>query len=138
MQLKRSTDILLRILIHLASRPQDQLISIQEMSEALDWNKNLVIKVSHFAVQHGLLKAVRGRNGGVALAKPACEYRIGDLVRLMEGEDECINCDEPHCPLLTGGCRLRGMLYAARESFYRKLNAATLADVVSSVQPKTA
>ena len=81
MQLKRSTDILLRILMYLASHPQVDHISIHDLSEALNWNKNLVVKVAHIAVQQGLLKAVRGRTGGVALAKPASDYRIGDDIR---------------------------------------------------------
>lgn len=132
MQLKRSTDILLRILMYLASHPQVDHISIHDLSEALNWNKNLVVKVAHIAVQQGLLKAVRGRTGGVALAKPASDYRIGDVVRLMEGNEEMVNCDEPHCPLLNGGCRLRGVLANAREAFYRELNAVTLDQIVSS------
>ena len=55
MQLKRATDILLRILIYLASRRQSEPVSIHDLSEALNWNKNLVVKVTHFAVQEGLL-----------------------------------------------------------------------------------
>lgn len=132
MQLKRSTDILLRILMYLASHPQVNHISIHDLSEALNWNKNLVVKVAHIAVQQGLLKAVRGRTGGVALAKPASDYRIGDVVRLMEGNEEMVNCGEPRCPLLNGGCRLRGVLANAREAFYRELNAVTLDQIVSS------
>lgn len=132
MQLKRSTDILLRILMYLASHPQVDHISIHDLSEALNWNKNLVVKVAHIAVQQGLLKAVRGRTGGVALAKPASDYRIGDVVRLMEGNEVMVNCDEPRCPLLNGGCRLRGVLANAREAFYRELNAVTLDQIVSS------
>lgn len=131
MQLKRSTDILLRILMYLASHPQVDHISIHDLSEALNWNKNLVVKVAHIAVQQGLLKAVRGRTGGVALAKPASDYRIGDVVRLMEGNEDMVNCDEPRCPLLNGGCRLRGVLANAREVFYRELNAVTLDQIVS-------
>lgn len=129
MQLKRSTDILLRILMYLASHPQVDHISIHDLSEALNWNKNLVIKVAHLAVQQGLLKAVRGRTGGVALAKPAREYRVGDIVRLTEGNEELLECDEPRCPFLNGGCRLRGLLFNAREAFFKELDAVTLDQV---------
>ena len=108
MQLKRATDILLRIFVYLASHPDENHVSIHDLSEALNWNKNLVIKVAHLAVQQGYLKAVRGRTGGVSLAKPAREYRVGDIVRLTEVNEELVECDEPRCPLLNGGCRLRG------------------------------
>lgn len=130
MQLKRSTDILLRILIYLAARRDPGPVSVHQLSEALNWNKNLIVKVTHFAVQQGLLTAVRGRSGGVVLAKSPEAYRIGDIVRLMEGDEALVCCDEPHCPLLTGGCRLKGALWLANESFYRELNSLTLAQVV--------
>ena len=47
MQLKRATDILLRIFVYLASHPDEDHVSIHDLSEALNWNKNLVIKVAH-------------------------------------------------------------------------------------------
>ena len=126
MQLKRATDILLRIFVYLASHPAEDHVSIHDLSEALNWNKNLVIKVAHLAVQQGYLKAVRGRTGGVSLAKPAREYRVGDIVRLTEVNEELVECDEPRCPLLNGGCRLRGVLFNAREAFYKELDGVTL------------
>lgn len=126
MQLKRATDILLRIFVYLASHPYEDHVSIHDLSEALNWNKNLVIKVAHLAVQQGYLKAVRGRTGGVSLAKPAREYRVGDIVRLTEVNEELVECDEPRCPLLNGGCRLRGVLFNAREAFYKELDGVTL------------
>lgn len=137
MQLKRSTDILLRILLHLASHPERDLISIQDLSTELNWNKNLVVKVSHLAVQQGLLTAVRGRTGGLALAKPLSEYRIGDIVRLCEGNEPLVNCGDPFCPLLAGGCRLSSLLDNARERFYQELNAFSLADLVSAKNDST-
>lgn len=126
MQLKRATDILLRIFVYLVSHPDEDHVSIHDLSEALNWNKNLVIKVAHLAVQQGYLKAVRGRTGGVSLAKPAREYRVGDIVRLTEVNEELVECDEPRCPLLNGGCRLRGVLFNAREAFYKELDGVTL------------
>ena len=114
MQLKRATDILLRIFVYLASHPDEDHVSIHDLSEALNWNKNLVIKVAHLAVQQGYLKAVRGRTGGVSLAKPAREYRVGDIVRLTEVNEELVEC------------RLRGVLFNAREAFYKELDGVTL------------
>lgn len=130
MQLKHSTDILLRILIYLASHPEKDHVSLHDLSEALNWNKNLIVKVAHWAVQQGLLTTVRGRTGGVALAKSTTEYRIGEIVRQMEGDEEFVNCDEPRCPILDHGCRLRDVLFRAKESFYRELNELTLAQMV--------
>lgn len=131
MQLRRSTDILLRILLQLASHPEREHVSIHDLSAELNWNKNLVVKVSHLAVQQGLLRTVRGRSGGVALARAPSEYRIGSIVRLCEGGEPLIQCGAPVCPLLSSGCRLRSALELANEAFYQKLDAYTLADLVT-------
>lgn len=141
MQLKRSTDILLRVLLYLASHPEREPVSIPDLSEELNWNKNLVVKVAHMAVQEGLLKAARGRSGGLALAKPAKEYNLGQIVRLSEGAEELVSCSEPPCPLLACGCRLRSALRRAEEAFFKDLESYTLADLIgradglSVVQP---
>lgn len=129
MQLKRATDIMLRILIRLASGRPDEYISLQDLSVILNWNPNLVIKVAHFAVKQGWLKTVRGRNGGVSLARDPSQYNIGHIIRIME-EDECvIKCTDPDCPFLVQGCLLRGMLAEAHKAFYKELDKLTLADV---------
>lgn len=132
MQLKRSTDILLRILLYLASHPELERVSIQDLSTLINWNKNLVVKVAHMAVQSGLLKAVRGCTGGLSLARHPREYRIGDIIRMCEGDEPLLVCHAPPCPLLGLGCGLRGALENARENFYRELNKVTLIDLVPS------
>lgn len=57
MQLKRFTDLGLRILMYLAQNSDDvkasEPVSITELAEKLNWNKNLVVKVAHFMVQAG-------------------------------------------------------------------------------------
>ena len=59
----------------------------------------------------GILKSVRGKYGGYALARPAKEIMMGDLVRLIDGPLAPISCasqsayapctcpDEAHCGL---------------------------------------
>ena len=92
-------------------------------------------------MQEGLLKAARGRSGGLALAKPAKEYNLGQIVRLSEGAEELVSCSEPPCPLLACGCRLRSALRRAEEAFFKDLESYTLADLIgradglSVVQP---
>ncbi len=137
MQLKRFTDLGLRILMYLgqgrakSATDEANLVTVTELANKLQWNKNLVVKVTHFMVQEGWLAAVRGRNGGLLLAKDASEYRIGDIVQKLEGDERLLDCSEPPCPLCAG-CGLIGALHAAHMAFYAKLNENTLADILKN------
>lgn len=136
MQLKHFTDLGLRILMYLAMRTDTAPVSISDLAVRLNWNKNLVVKVTHFMVQEGWLAAVRGRTGGLLLAKEPQEYRIGTMVRRMEGEDKILDCDHPPCPF-GRSCALIGALDEAYEAFFASLDQYTLADVIRQQQQTT-
>ena len=107
MQLKRFTDLSLRMLMHLAhtAKPGEP-VPVPVLAETLQWNPNLVIKAAHFMVKSGWLTAIRGRNGGLILARAADTY-----------------------PFL-GNCALAPALRLAQTAFYEKLNEFTLKDLV--------
>lgn len=131
MQLKRFTDLGLRILMYLASRPKNASpVSVPELAQALSWNPNLVVKAAHFMVKANWLTASRGRNGGLRLAKSPDEYRIGDIVRALEGDDPLVDCKQPTCPF-SGRCVLAGALREAEEAFWEKLNQFSLEELIA-------
>jgi Rrf2 family nitric oxide-sensitive transcriptional repressor len=73
----------------------------------------------------------------VTLAAPAGDIRLGPLIRTLEEDHalvECFRADGGRC-VLTPGCRLRGMLAEAKESFYASLDPRTLADCLQARPP---
>lgn len=91
MQLKRFTELGLRVLVFLADKT-DRPTALIDIVDALQWNKNQLIKVERFMVKAGWVTAVRGRTGGLLLAKAPSEYRLGDLVKTLEGVEHLVNC----------------------------------------------
>jgi Rrf2 family nitric oxide-sensitive transcriptional repressor len=83
MRLTKSTGHAIRILIDCAGAP-DRLIKVAELSERLHITPQNVFKIVNLLAREGLIEAVRGRNGGVRLARPADRIRIGDVVRATE------------------------------------------------------
>src|SRR6186997_1592626 len=83
MRLTKSTSHAIRILIECA-RAGDQLIKVAELSERLEITQQNVFKIVNLLARAGLIEAMRGRNGGVRLARPANQIRIGDVVRATE------------------------------------------------------
>lgn len=136
MRLTTFTDYSLRVLIYLAIEPERRA-TIGEIAAAFDVSKNHLMKVVHFLGKHQLLRNVRGRGGGMALARPPAEINIGEVVRLAEAGSlpaECFDRDNSTC-VITPACQLRRVLGEAVEGFYQVLAGYTLADLVR--QPRS-
>jgi Rrf2 family protein len=83
MRLNKSTSHAIRILIDCA-RADGRLIKVAELSGRLQITQQNVFKIVNLLARARLVEAVRGRNGGVRLARQAAAIRIGDVVRATE------------------------------------------------------
>ena len=133
MRLTVYTDYSLRLLIYAALRP-DGLINISEVAEAYAISRNHLTKVVHQLGLAGYLETVRGKGGGLRLARPAGSIRIGDVVRRTEPDMALTPCFKPidaPCAIFPA-CVLKSALLEAREAFLRVLDGYTLADLAAS------
>ena len=133
MQLTSFTDYGLRALIYMASLPDDQMTNISQVTEVYGVSRNHMVKIINQLSRAGLVTAVRGKNGGIKLGKPAQTIRIGDVVRELEPLS-LVNCDSYFCHI-TPACRLKHVLHTAVEHFLDELNQYTLADMVKDNSP---
>jgi Rrf2 family nitric oxide-sensitive transcriptional repressor len=135
MRLTKSTSHAIRILIDCARDPE-RLIKVAELSKRLSITPQNVFKIVNLLARAGLIEAVRGRNGGVKLARPANAIRIGDVVRATE---------ITHVEIEDGGTQRREgssrgvnrILDDALEAFIEVLDQHTLADM-TGVRPPSA
>lgn len=127
MKLSKFSDYALRVSLYLAAS-NDRLVSISEIVSAYDLSKNNLMKVVNVLVDGGILESVRGRNGGVRLARPAEKIGVGEVVRIMEGDTGLVDCTG--C-LLASGCGLVRILRDGKRAFYKALNDYSLADAVT-------
>jgi Rrf2 family nitric oxide-sensitive transcriptional repressor len=134
MRLTVQSDFSLRVLIFVAAK-RGELATIPEMAAAYDISRAHLMKVVHQLGKLGYLETVRGRGGGIALAKPASAICVGAVVRATE-ESTLVPCfaraPEPGASgcRIDGACRLKGMLAEALQAFFTALDAYTLADIV--------
>lgn len=126
MRLTRFSDYAVRVMLYLAAHP-DRLCAIGEIAKAYDISQNHLMKVVSDLAASGYIEALRGRNGGLRLARPAPEINIGRLIRHTEGEIDLVGCDD--CKL-HGACRLPGPLDDALGAFFAVLERYTLADIM--------
>jgi Rrf2 family nitric oxide-sensitive transcriptional repressor len=130
MRLKSYTDYAMRVLMHLAAKP-DRLASIGDIARTYRISHNHLMKVVQDLRTEGYLDAVRGRSGGVRLAKPASEISVGDVVRHTEGTFDLVDCGS--C-VIAPACALTAALHEARRAFMSVLDGYSLADLVEDRQ----
>lgn len=136
MRLTNYTDYALRVLIYLAAKDRNEKSTITEITDAYQISRNHLTKVIHQLGQIGVIKTIRGRGGGILLAKSPEDITVGSIVRETE-EDfhmvECFNKENNLC-VLTPVCRLRGMLNEALIAYLTVLDKYTIADIVDEPQ----
>lgn len=129
MQLTRFSDYALRVLMY-AHAAGDRRVTIEEISGAYQISRAHLMKVVNALTKAGYLVAVRGRGGGLKLARPADEIRLGDVVRATEPDFALVECmgDAGQC-VIGGCCRLPAVLRRALSSFLAELDQHTVASV---------
>lgn len=128
MRLTRYSDYAMRVLIYLAAR-DDRLGSIGEIARTYDISHNHLMKVVHDLGKAGFIVTVRGRNGGIRLARPASEINLADVIRHTEESFELADC--ANCFIMPA-CGLTCILDEAMRAFMRVFESYTLADALQN------
>jgi Rrf2 family transcriptional regulator, nitric oxide-sensitive transcriptional repressor len=126
MRLTRYTDYAMRVLLYLGAQP-DKVCSISEIAHAYGISQNHLMKVAHDLGKAGYIEGVRGRSGGVRLARPADQINVGEVVRRTEEGFELVECGS--C-VIAPACGLTGVLDEALAAFMAVLDRYTLADLL--------
>jgi Rrf2 family transcriptional regulator, nitric oxide-sensitive transcriptional repressor len=125
------TDYALRVLIYAGVRG-DRLCLISEIAERYGISRNHLMKVVHGLARGGFIQTLRGKGGGLTLARPPEEISLGAVVRHMEGPFRLVECFRTgnEC-VITGPCSLPKILEDASRAFLEVLDAHTLADLLT-------
>ncbi|MCX7192325.1 MAG: Rrf2 family transcriptional regulator [Proteobacteria bacterium] len=133
MKLTQYSDLGLRLLMYLALR-NGESVTIQEASDRFAISKNHLVKISHQLTKSGLIESIRGRNGGVRLARPPESISVEQALRATEDNFdlvECFGAAKNHC-VISGTCKLSGVFDTALAAFFDVLRQTSLADLVVS------
>lgn len=134
MHITQHSDYALRVLIHLAANAH-RLATIQEISDRFDISRSHLMKVVNQLVRLGFVEGLRGKGGGLRLARAPADIGIGDVIRQMEAGLALVECqgEDSRC-LLTRHCRLKGVLDRALAAFLAELDRSTLADLIGPAE----
>ena len=134
MQLTRHTDYALRLLMYLTDLGEERT-SIAEVADAQMISRTHLMKIANELAHSGFIEAVRGRSGGIRLARPPEEINLGEVVRAMEPGCGLVDCTG--CRLIRR-CNLPGIFDQAQNAFHAVLAKYTLAELVREKKQRAA
>mgnify|MGYP003147770128 FL=1 len=115
-------------MLYLAAQP-DRFCAISKISDDYGISHNHLTKVVHDLGRLGFVQSLRGRNGGIQLARPASDITVGEVVRKTEDNfmmADCTNC------VIVSGCGLNPVLEEATNAFLAVIDRYTLAELCQS------
>ncbi|WP_036280924.1 Rrf2 family transcriptional regulator [Methylocystis sp. ATCC 49242] len=135
MRLTTHSDLAFRTLIFLGVAGE-RGATIPEISSAFGASEHHLRKVAFELVKLELIRATRGRNGGLALNISPAQVTIGELLRKLEpefAESECLGAGQKGC-VIFGACGLQRVFNESLGALFGVLDRYTLADVLDSSQ----
>jgi Rrf2 family protein len=88
------------VLCHLSRKEPDTVVPSGPIAEAMNVPPEQTAKILQALARAGVVRSVRGRRGGYALAKPPEEITIGDLVDALGPEEDETRLESRNCPLM--------------------------------------
>lgn len=90
----------LRIMIDLAQHDGESPVSVREIAERQDISGKYMEQIIGVLTRSGLLRSIRGAQGGYHLMRPPKEITVGMILRATEGDlapAECVSRDAAPC-----------------------------------------
>ncbi|WP_027706808.1 Rrf2 family transcriptional regulator [Zooshikella ganghwensis] len=131
MKLTQYTDYGLRTLIYLTTLPPDTLSNVGDVAARYAISRNHLVKVVNQLTRLGYICSVRGKGGGIRLAKKPTDIILGAVIRALEGNLQAVECHALRCKLVEH-CALQQALATAMDAFLQVMDGYTLADITQN------
>jgi Rrf2 family protein len=133
MRLTQQTNYAIRLLIYCAASPGVPA-KVGDIAATFGISELHLFKILKVLVDGGFVETVRGRKGGVLLARPAASITVGQVVRVTEENftlTDCFDESKQDCPLISA-CDYNQLLRQALNAFLAVLDTRTIADLSES------
>lgn len=130
MRLSAFSDYSLRVLMVLGGNT-DRLVTIAEIARLHEISENHLTKVVHQLGRDGYIETLRGKGGGMRLARAPRQIALGEVLRQTETDFTLVECFGPDSRCrIEPGCQLKIILGEALNALFRVLDSYTLADIL--------
>jgi len=132
MRLTIHTDYAFKVLAFLIVN-NERLCTVEEIAKVYKISKNHLFKVTNTLVKSGFIEAIRGKGGGLRLAKNTEELSLGTVIRITEPDFALVECflSKNSC-VITPICQLKHILNQALENFLKELDNYNLNELIAN------
>ena len=122
----------LRVMIDLAEHRNLGYIPMKEVALRQNISLKYLERILPALSQNKLIVGVHGKGGGYKLTKEPDQYRVGDILRLLEGDlapVACLKCTAQECTI-KDKCRTQKMWNELNSIINNYLDGVTVADLM--------
>ncbi len=119
-----------RILVHLATLPENSIAKGSEISKARHIPEKFLFQISNDLIEKKFIKSVRGPNGGYALERNASKISIAEVIEGLDKTMAPVSCIEfPDLCQVSGQCSQQDMWTDVEKTLVSKLETITVQDL---------
>lgn len=126
----------LRVLVELAEHTNHGYVPMREIAQKQGISLKYLERILPVLSKNGIIEGLQGKSGGYRLAKPPKECRLGDILRLTEGDlapVSCLECDATPCEK-SHECRTYPLWLEFHQLIDEFFDGKTLADIIKPSQ----
>ncbi|MBQ3530385.1 MAG: Rrf2 family transcriptional regulator [Oscillospiraceae bacterium] len=119
----------LRLMLDLATEGGKRPVPVKEISKRQNISEKYLEQIISPLSKAGLVKSIRGAQGGYVLSRSASEITAGDILRAAEGTIAPVECCESGCDH-SDGCLTFGLYKKIQDAVDSVVDSTTLADML--------
>lgn len=122
----------LRVLLDLAEHQADGYIPMKVVAERQELSLKYIERIMPVLSKNALVEGVHGKGGGYRLTREPKDYKVGDILRLAEGDlapVACLGCDAKPCNRV-GECKTLPMWKEFYDMVNNYFDSVTLLDLM--------
>ncbi len=127
----------IKAMLDLALNSQEGQVSLKSIAERQDISENYLEQLFAMLRKNGLVKSVRGAQGGYMLATSPDNITVGSVLRSLEGSlapVECVSEDSTNVCDRANACVTRLVWKKIRDRVNEVVDSITLQDLVNEVK----
>lgn len=124
----------LRVMIDLAEHCGGEYVSMKSVAERQMLSLKYLERIIPVLAKNGLVEGVHGKGGGYRLTRNPNEYKIGEILRLTEGDlapVSCLECNAEKCDR-AAECKTLPMWKGFHDMANKYFDGITLADLMKT------